>query len=115
MADTSPGYNHSGKLGEINFLNGPMGLANAQRMLDYIRVIAEFISQPEYANVVGMFGIVNEGTCQAFFAFRFRADGRGGARRRRSKERYGETRYVESECKMPPRMWRDWMTPGTKA
>ncbi|KAJ7892517.1 glycoside hydrolase family 5 protein [Mycena olivaceomarginata] len=54
------GYNHSGKLGEINFLNGPMGLANAQRMLDYIRVIAEFISQPEYANVVGMFGIVNE-------------------------------------------------------
>ena len=39
------GYNHSGKAGPINFLNGVMGLANAQRMLDYIRVITEFISQ----------------------------------------------------------------------
>ncbi|KAJ7245974.1 glycoside hydrolase superfamily [Mycena rebaudengoi] len=56
------GYNHSGKGGQINFLNGPMGIANAQRMLDYIRVIAEFISQPEYADVVPMFGIINEGT-----------------------------------------------------
>ncbi|KAJ7120635.1 glycoside hydrolase family 5 protein [Mycena filopes] len=54
------GYNHSGKLGQVNFLNGVMGVANAERMLDYIRVIVEFISQPEYANVVPMFGIVNE-------------------------------------------------------
>jgi glucan 1,3-beta-glucosidase len=54
------GYNHSGKLGQINFLNGPMGFANAQRMLDYIRVITEFITQPEYANLIPMFGIVNE-------------------------------------------------------
>ncbi|KAJ6449848.1 glycoside hydrolase family 5 protein [Mycena sanguinolenta] len=54
------GYNHSGKLGQINFLNGPMGFANAQRMLDYIRVIVEFITQPEYANLIPMFGIVNE-------------------------------------------------------
>jgi glucan 1,3-beta-glucosidase len=37
-----------------------MGLANAQRTLDYIRIITEFISQPEYRNVVPMFGIVNE-------------------------------------------------------
>lgn len=41
-------------------LNGPMGYANAQRSLDYIRVIAEFISQPEYRDVVAMFGITNE-------------------------------------------------------
>ncbi|KAJ7692238.1 glycoside hydrolase superfamily [Mycena rosella] len=54
------GYNHSGKDGQINFLNGPMGVANAQRMLDYIRVIAEFVSQPEYREVVGMFGLINE-------------------------------------------------------
>ncbi|KAF7359593.1 Glycoside hydrolase family 5 protein [Mycena venus] len=54
------GYNHSGKLGQINFLNGPMGFANAQRMLDYIRVITEFISQPEYKDLIPMFGIVNE-------------------------------------------------------
>ncbi|KAI0919436.1 hypothetical protein AcV7_006173 [Taiwanofungus camphoratus] len=54
------GYNHSGKLGEINFLNGPMGVANAERALEYIRVIAEFISQPEYRDVIPMFGMVNE-------------------------------------------------------
>ena len=41
-------------------LNGPMGYANAQRSLDYIRIIAEFISQPEYSDVVAMFGITNE-------------------------------------------------------
>ncbi|KAJ3557790.1 hypothetical protein NM688_g1276 [Phlebia brevispora] len=54
------GWNHSGRLGSINVLNGPMGLANAQRSLDYIRVIAEFISQPQYKNVVAMFGVTNE-------------------------------------------------------
>ncbi|KAH7927098.1 glycoside hydrolase family 5 protein [Leucogyrophana mollusca] len=54
------GWNHSGKLGSVNVLNGPMGLANAQRSLDYIRIIAEFISQPEYRDVVVMFGITNE-------------------------------------------------------
>lgn len=41
-------------------LNGPMGYANAQRSLDYIRILAEFISQPEYKDVVAMFGITNE-------------------------------------------------------
>jgi glucan 1,3-beta-glucosidase len=41
-------------------LNGTMGYANAQRSLDYIRVLAEFISQPEYRDVVAMFGITNE-------------------------------------------------------
>lgn len=37
-----------------------MGLANAQRMVNYIRIFTEFISQPEYVNVVPMFGIINE-------------------------------------------------------
>ncbi|KAI0331221.1 glycoside hydrolase [Cubamyces sp. BRFM 1775] len=54
------GYNHSGKVGSLNWLNGPMGLANAERSLDYIRIIAEFISQPEYKDVVQMFGVLNE-------------------------------------------------------
>lgn len=54
------GWNHSGKFGTINFLNGPMGIANAQRTLDYIRILAEFISQPQYRDVVPMFGIINE-------------------------------------------------------
>lgn len=54
------GWNHSGRLGTVGFLNGPMGYANAQRSLDLIRVLAEFISQPQYRDVVTMFGIVNE-------------------------------------------------------
>ncbi|KAF8805238.1 glycoside hydrolase [Phlegmacium glaucopus] len=54
------GYNHSGKSGQINFLHGIMGMANAQRTLNYIRIITEFISQAEWKDVVPMFGIVNE-------------------------------------------------------
>ncbi|KAF9008570.1 glycoside hydrolase [Hymenopellis radicata] len=54
------GYNHSGKTGQVNFLHGPMGIANAQRALNYIRIITEFVSQPEYQDVVQMFGIMNE-------------------------------------------------------
>ena len=37
-----------------------MGMANAQRTMDYIRYVVEFISQDEYQDVVPMFGIVNE-------------------------------------------------------
>lgn len=44
----------------MSMMNGTMGLANAQRSLDYIRIIAEFISQPEYKDVVVLFGITNE-------------------------------------------------------
>ncbi|THH27838.1 hypothetical protein EUX98_g6353 [Antrodiella citrinella] len=54
------GYNHSGKIGQVNFMSGPMGVANAQRMLDYIRIYTEFVSQPEYQHVVPVFGIINE-------------------------------------------------------
>ncbi|KAI0262189.1 glycoside hydrolase superfamily [Gloeopeniophorella convolvens] len=54
------GYNHSGRQGQVNFLNGIMGIANAQRTLDYIRIITEFISQPEYQAVIPVFGIINE-------------------------------------------------------
>ncbi|KAG5653125.1 hypothetical protein H0H81_002192 [Sphagnurus paluster] len=54
------GYNHSGKYGQVNFLNGVMGVANAQRALEYIRVFTEFISQPEYKDVVPVFSIMNE-------------------------------------------------------
>ncbi|KAK4701542.1 glucan 1,3-beta-glucosidase, partial [Phenoliferia sp. Uapishka_3] len=54
------GYNHSSKLGTINFLNGVMGVANAQRTLNYIRTLVEFISQPEYKDVIPMFSVLNE-------------------------------------------------------
>ncbi|KAK7044363.1 glycoside hydrolase [Favolaschia claudopus] len=54
------GWNHSGRLGGYGVLFGPMGVANAQRSLDYIRILAEFISQPEYKDVIPLFGITNE-------------------------------------------------------
>ena len=54
------GWNHSGKMGTIGFLMGPMGYANAQRTLNHIRILAEFVSQPQYKDVVPMFGILNE-------------------------------------------------------
>lgn len=37
-----------------------MGIANADRVMGYIRIIAEFISQKEYQDVVQMFGVLNE-------------------------------------------------------
>ena len=37
-----------------------MGMSNAQRTLNYMRIIAEFISQPEWKDVVVGFGIINE-------------------------------------------------------
>ena len=37
-----------------------MGIANSQRLLNYIRIITEFISQSEYQNLIPMFGIINE-------------------------------------------------------
>lgn len=37
-----------------------MGIANAQRALDYIRIITEFINQQEYQDLIPLWGIVNE-------------------------------------------------------
>lgn len=54
------GFNHSSKQGNIGFLNGVMGWANYQRTMNYIRTLAEFISTPQYTNVVGIFSILNE-------------------------------------------------------
>jgi hypothetical protein len=31
---------------------GAMGIANAQRTISYLRIFVEFISQPEYRDVV---------------------------------------------------------------
>ena len=39
---------------------GVMGMANAERAMNYIRIITEFITQSEYTDVVPMFSIMNE-------------------------------------------------------
>jgi hypothetical protein len=44
----------------IFFRAGVMGIANAQRSLDVIRSVTEFISQPQYADVVVMLGLVRQ-------------------------------------------------------
>lgn len=54
------GWNHSGRAGEINLMRGVMGIANAQRTLNYLRTFTQFISQPQYKDVVLMLGVLNE-------------------------------------------------------
>lgn len=47
-------------MNNVNFLWGQMGIANAQRTLNIIRSLTQFISQEQYRDVVPMFGVVNE-------------------------------------------------------
>ncbi|CEL55908.1 glycoside hydrolase family 5 protein [Rhizoctonia solani AG-1 IB] len=54
------GFNHSGKRGQVNWMHGVMGVANAQRSLNIIRSITEFIAQDQYKDIVPFFGVVNE-------------------------------------------------------
>lgn len=54
------GWNHSGRQGPIGWLNDTDGALNAQRTLDIHQKLATFFGQPRYANVVTMYGILNE-------------------------------------------------------
>ena len=54
------GWNHSGRQGTINWLNGTDGATNAQRSLDLHTQIATFFAQPRYANIIAIYGLVNE-------------------------------------------------------
>jgi glucan 1,3-beta-glucosidase len=54
------GWNHSGRQGAVGWLNGPDGDLNAQRSLDIHNQLSQFFAQPRYANVVTMYGLVNE-------------------------------------------------------
>lgn len=54
------GWNHSGRLGVLDWLNGPDGDLNGQRTLEIHGQLAEFFSQPRYRNIVTMYGLVNE-------------------------------------------------------
>lgn len=36
-------------------MHGVMGLANAQRTLTYLRILTQFVSQPQYKDVVQMY------------------------------------------------------------
>ncbi|RPB16818.1 glycoside hydrolase [Morchella conica CCBAS932] len=54
------GWNHSGRLGPINWLNGTDGELNGQKTLDLHAGMAEFFAQSRYKNIVTMYGLVNE-------------------------------------------------------
>jgi len=54
------GWNHSGKQGPINWLNGTDGSTNAQRSLDLHTQLSTFFGQPRYKNVITIYGLVNE-------------------------------------------------------
>jgi len=48
------GWNHSGKSGQINWMYGVMGIVNAQRHLETLRTLTQYISQPGIKEVVPM-------------------------------------------------------------
>lgn len=54
------GWPHSGRQGPIGWLNGADGELNGMRTLDIHRQLTAFFGQPRYANVVTMYGILNE-------------------------------------------------------
>ncbi|KAI7866603.1 glycoside hydrolase superfamily [Spinellus fusiger] len=54
------GWNHSGKEGVIQWLNGTHGSENANRTLSIVQTMTNFFSDPKWSNVVPLFGVLNE-------------------------------------------------------
>jgi glucan 1,3-beta-glucosidase len=54
------GWNHSGRQGEIRWLNGPNGQVNAKRSLDVHDRLSKFFAQDRYKNIITYYGLANE-------------------------------------------------------
>ncbi|KAI9290467.1 glycoside hydrolase, partial [Neoconidiobolus thromboides FSU 785] len=56
------GWNHSGRSGEIRFLNktNPYSKQNVQRFRKIVANVVKFFSKKEFSNVVTMIGVLNE-------------------------------------------------------
>ncbi|TKX18333.1 cellulase-like protein 10 [Elsinoe australis] len=54
------GWNHSGKQGDIGWLNGTDGTLNGQRTADIHDRLSKFFAQPRYKNIITIWGLVNE-------------------------------------------------------
>ena len=54
------GWNHSGRLGAIGWLNGTNGELNAQRSLEIHDRLSKFFAQPRYHNIITHYGLANE-------------------------------------------------------
>ncbi|KAK3303482.1 glycoside hydrolase family 5 protein [Chaetomium strumarium] len=54
------GWNHSGRLGPIGWLNGTDGALNAKRSLEIHDRLSRFFAQPRYKNIISHYGLANE-------------------------------------------------------
>lgn len=54
------GWNHSGRWGQIGWLNGTDGQTNAQRSLDVHDQLSKFFAQERYQNIITHYGLANE-------------------------------------------------------
>lgn len=54
------GWNHSGRLGAIGWLNGTDGALNAKRSLEIHDRLSKFFAQPRYKNIISHYGLANE-------------------------------------------------------
>lgn len=54
------GWNHSGRQGAINWLDGTDGALNAQRSLDIHNQLSTFFAQDRYKNIIAFYGLANE-------------------------------------------------------
>lgn len=54
------GWNHSGRQGDIGWLNGTDGVLNGQRTIEVHKQLAAFFSQERYKGLITMYGLVNE-------------------------------------------------------
>ncbi|CAO3582323.1 unnamed protein product [Absidia cylindrospora] len=54
------GWNHSGRLGTVGFLNGTHGDENGEATKAIVKEMVELLSRPEWAPVTTLFGVLNE-------------------------------------------------------
>ncbi len=54
------GWNHSGRLGPLGWLNGTDGALNGQRSLDVHDRLSKFFAQSRYKNIISHYGLANE-------------------------------------------------------
>ncbi|PHZ13704.1 beta-glucosidase 6 [Rhizopus microsporus ATCC 52813] len=54
------GWNHSGRQGQVGFLNGTEGQLNAERTIQIVMDMIQFFDRPEWSHVVPIFGVLNE-------------------------------------------------------
>lgn len=54
------GWNHSGRKGEIHWLNGTHGEENANRTMRIVESMVKFFDKPAWRDVAPIFGVLNE-------------------------------------------------------